>query len=99
MGAAALVLMVAILTVRVTTPVTPGCNVGILIRTMAEFPGTAPLPPRLYKYLDPEYAEIMIAKGVVRFSSLSWFLNFEDDNDKERGDQFEGKYKFFPVDG
>jgi len=57
------------------------------------------LPQTLYKYLDLQYAESLIARGVVRFSSLSWFLDFEDNEDEERGDAFEGRRKYFPVNG
>jgi len=54
------------------------------------------LPPVLYKYLPLAYAQAMIERGALVFSTLSWFQNFED---HERGDEFEGTHKYFPVGG
>jgi hypothetical protein len=50
----------------------------------------------LYKYLDLPWAERFVSHGLARFSSLSWFQDFEDE---ERGDQFEGIRKYFPAGG
>lgn len=57
---------------------------------------SGPLPSRLYKYLPLEYAEAMLVHGEVVFSSLAWFQNYEDE---ERGDRFEGAHKYFPLNG
>lgn len=54
------------------------------------------LPPTLYKYLPRRYADAMVDKGELMFSSLAWFQNYEDD---QRGDRFEGTRKYFPVGG
>jgi len=53
-------------------------------------------PVTLYKYFPLQYAQMFIEEGVVQFSSLSWFLDFED---AERGDEFEGTRKYFPTGG
>ena len=37
-----------------------------------------------------------LARGDVMFSTLAWFQNYEDD---QRGDRFEGTRKYFPVGG
>ena len=50
----------------------------------------------LYKYLPSRYAETMVTRGDVMFSTLAWFQNYEDD---QRGDRFEGTRKYFPVGG
>jgi hypothetical protein len=55
-----------------------------------------PLPATLYKYLPRRYADAMIDRGELMFSSLAWFQNYEDD---QRGDRFEGTRKYFPVGG
>lgn len=54
------------------------------------------LPRTLYKYLPRRYAETMIDRGELMFSTLAWFQNYEDE---ERGDRFEGTRKYFPVGG
>lgn len=54
------------------------------------------LPPILYKYLPFEYAQAMIERGELMFSTLAWFQNYED---CERGDEFEGTHKYFPIGG
>ena len=58
-----------------------------------------PLPGRLYKFLEARWADSLINEGVVRCSSLAWFQNFEDDEDGERSDPFEGKRKYLPIGG
>jgi hypothetical protein len=57
---------------------------------------SGPLPPTMYKYLPSRYAETMVASGEIMFSTLAWFQNYEDD---QRGDRFEGTRKYFPVGG
>lgn len=57
---------------------------------------SGPLPAVLYKYLPLEYAHAMIDRGELMFSTLTWFQNVED---AERGDTFEGTHKYFPVRG
>jgi hypothetical protein len=57
---------------------------------------SGPLPPVLYKYLKLEYATAMMDRGDLMFSTLAWFQNLED---RERGDEFEGTHKYFPVGG
>ena len=47
----------------------------------------------LYKYLEPRWAVPFVEEGRIRFSSLAWFQNYEDD--EERGDEFEGVRKYF----
>jgi hypothetical protein len=50
----------------------------------------------MYKYLPSRYAETMVTRGDVMFSTLAWFQNYEDE---QRGDRFEGTRKYFPVGG
>jgi hypothetical protein len=57
---------------------------------------SGPLPRTLYKYLPHRYAATMIDRGELMFSTLAWFQNYEDD---QRGDRFEGTRKYFPVGG
>ena len=57
---------------------------------------SGPLPPILYKYLPRRYAEGMVGRGEIMFSPLAWFQNYEDE---QRGDRFEGTRKYFPVGG
>ena len=57
---------------------------------------SGPLPPILYKYLPLEYGVAMIERGELMFSTLAWFQNLED---RERGDEFEGTHKYFPLGG
>ena len=57
---------------------------------------SGPLPPTVYKYLPSRYAETMVTRGEVMFSTLAWFQNYEDE---QRGDRFEGTRKYFPVGG
>jgi hypothetical protein len=57
---------------------------------------SGPLPRTLYKCLPRRYAATMIDPGELMFSTLAWFQNCEDD---QRGDQFEGTRKYFPVGG
>ena len=57
---------------------------------------SSPLPATLYKYLPGRYAASMIDRGELMFSTLAWFQNYEDD---QRGDRFEGTRKYFPVGG
>lgn len=57
---------------------------------------SGPLPRILYKYLPRRYAAAMVAQGELMFSTLAWFQNYEDD---QRGDRFEGTRKYFPVGG
>ncbi|MEX2273699.1 MAG: hypothetical protein WD690_19695 [Vicinamibacterales bacterium] len=57
---------------------------------------SGPLPPILFKYLPGHYAETMVGRGDVMFSTLAWFQNYEDE---QRGDRFEGTRKYFPVGG
>jgi hypothetical protein len=57
---------------------------------------SGPLPPIMYKYLPSRYAETMVGRGKIMFSTLAWFQNYEDD---QRGDRFEGTRKYFPVGG
>jgi hypothetical protein len=57
---------------------------------------SGPLPGTAYKYLPGRYAATMINRGEVMFSTLAWFQNYEDD---QRGDRFEGTRKYFPVGG
>jgi hypothetical protein len=57
---------------------------------------SGPLPAVLYKYLPLRYAIDMIERGELMFSTLAWFQNLED---RERGDEFEGTHKYFPVGG
>lgn len=57
---------------------------------------SGPLPAVLYKYLPLRYARMMIDSGALMFSTLSWFQNLEDPN---RGDGFEGTHKYFPAGG
>jgi len=66
---------------------------------IATYPDTVPLPGRLYKFLEARWADSLINEGVVHCSSLAWFQNFEDDEDDERSDPFEGKRKYFPIGG
>jgi hypothetical protein len=54
------------------------------------------LPGILYKYLPRQYADAMIERGELMCSTLAWFQNYEDD---QRGDRFEGTRKYFPVSG
>jgi hypothetical protein len=54
------------------------------------------LPPVLYKYLARDYAFAMVDRGELMFSTLAWFQNLED---RERGDEFEGMHKYFPIGG
>jgi hypothetical protein len=57
---------------------------------------SGPLPTVLYKYLPREHADSLVDRGELMFSTLSWFQNLED---PERGDEFEGKHKYFPIGG
>lgn len=57
---------------------------------------SGPLLRTLYKYLPRRYAATMIDRGELMFSTLAWFQNYEDD---QRGDRFEGTRKYFPVGG
>jgi hypothetical protein len=57
---------------------------------------SGPLPRIMYKYLPSRYAETMVGRGEIMFSTLTWFQNYEDD---QRGDRFEGTRKYFPVGG
>jgi hypothetical protein len=57
---------------------------------------SGPLPPVLYKYLSREYADAMVHRGELMLSTLAWFQNLEDG---ERGDEFEGRHKYFPLGG
>ncbi len=57
---------------------------------------SGPLPRILYKYLPRRYADRMINGAELMFSTLAWFQNYEDD---QRGDRFEGTRKYFPVGG
>jgi hypothetical protein len=57
---------------------------------------SGPLPRTLYKYLPSRYAAAMIDRGELMFSTLAWFQNYEDE---QRGDRFEGTRKYFPVGG
>ena len=57
---------------------------------------SGPLAPLLYKYLPLRFARTMIGEGALMFSTLSWFQNLED---PDRGDGFEGTHKYFPVGG
>ena len=54
------------------------------------------LPPIMYKDLPSRYAETMVGRGEVMFSTLAWFQNYEDD---QRGDRFEGARRYFPIGG
>jgi len=54
------------------------------------------LPATLYEYLPGRYAARMIDRGELMFSTLAWFQNYEDD---QRGDRFEGTRKYLPVGG
>ena len=57
---------------------------------------SGPLPPTMYKYLPSRYAETMVARGEMMFSTLAWFQNYEDE---QRGDRFEGTRNTFPLAG
>jgi|SRR5215831_16171120 len=57
---------------------------------------SGPLPRVLYKYLPRRYAATMIDRGELMFSTLAWFQNYED---AQRGDRFEGTRKYFPLGG
>ncbi len=57
---------------------------------------SSPLPGTVYKYLPGHYAAAMVDRGELMFSTLAWFQNYEGD---QRGDQFEGTRKYFPVGG
>ncbi len=57
---------------------------------------SGPLPASLYKYLPARHAETMVGRGELMFSTLAWFQNYED---QQRGDRFEGTRKYFPVGG
>ena len=57
---------------------------------------SGPLPQALYRYLQPEHAASLVDRGDLMCSTLSWFQNLED---LERGDEFEGTHKYFPVGG
>jgi hypothetical protein len=57
---------------------------------------SGPLPRTRYKYLPRRYATAMIDRGELMFSTLAWFQNYEDN---QRGDRFEGTRKYFPVGG
>jgi hypothetical protein len=57
---------------------------------------SGPLPRVLSKYLPRRYAATMIDRGELTFSTLAWFQNYEDD---QRGDRFEGTRKYFPLGG
>jgi hypothetical protein len=57
---------------------------------------SGPLPGTLYKYVTGRYGASMIDRGELMFSTLAWFQNYEDD---QRGDRFEGTRKYFPVGG
>jgi hypothetical protein len=57
---------------------------------------SGPLPTVLYKYLPREHADSLVDRGELMFSTLSWFQNLED---PERGDEFEGRHKYFPIGG
>jgi hypothetical protein len=50
----------------------------------------------MYKYLPSRHAETMVTRGDVMFSTLAWFQNYEDE---QPGDRFEGTRKYFPVGG
>jgi hypothetical protein len=57
---------------------------------------SGPLPQIMYKYLPSRYAETMVGRGEIMFSTLAWFQNYEDG---QRGDRLEGTRKYFPVGG
>lgn len=50
------------------------------------------LPRTLYKHLPRRYADTMIERGELMFSTLAWFQNYEDD---QRGDRFEERESTF----
>ena len=54
------------------------------------------LPSVLFKYLALPHAHAMLDAGELMFSTLSWFQNLED---PDRGDGFEGTHKYFPIGG
>ena len=54
------------------------------------------LPSVLFKYLALPHAHAMLDAGDLMFSTLSWFQNLED---PDRGDGFEGTHKYFPIGG
>jgi hypothetical protein len=71
-------------------------STGRQIFRYASYTMSGRLPSVLYKYLAPEYAIALIERGELMFSTLSWFQNLED---RERGDEFEGTHKYFPIGG
>jgi hypothetical protein len=50
----------------------------------------------MYKYLPSRYAVTMVTRGDVMFSTLAGFQNYEDE---QRGDRFEGTQNTFPLAG
>ena len=57
---------------------------------------SGPLPETLYKVLPEIYARRLLERGEMQWSSLTWFQNEED---IQRGDAFEGSHRYFPVAG
>jgi hypothetical protein len=51
----------------------------------------------LFKYMQHQYVEQFIDRGEVRFCSLSYYKDAEDE--EVRGDRFEGARRFAPVGG
>jgi hypothetical protein len=57
---------------------------------------SGPLPPVLYKILREKYARRLVERGEMQWSTLTYFQNEED---VQRGDAFEGSHRYFPVVG
>ena len=55
-----------------------------------------PLPPVLFKALPLKYAERLVERGEMMWSTLTWFQNQED---PARGDVFEATRRSFPPGG
>jgi hypothetical protein len=55
-----------------------------------------PLPKVLYKILPQLYARRLVEQGEMQWSTLTWFQNEED---AQRRDPFEGTHRYFPVSG
>lgn len=57
---------------------------------------SGPLPDTLYKVLPEIYAHRLVEQGEMLWSTLTWFQNEED---VQRGDAFEGSHRYFPAVG
>ena len=57
---------------------------------------SGPLPGVLFKVLPEVYARRFVERGEMMWSTLDWFQNEEDPN---RGDQFDATRRHFPPEG